>query len=59
MADETQKQTVTLEELMVSSLAMSEATVKLLMPEVNFGMGLQHPKSMKKSYKRTDLPRRK
>jgi hypothetical protein len=30
MADETQKQTVTLEELMVSNLAMSDATVKLL-----------------------------
>jgi hypothetical protein len=47
---------------MVSNLAMSEATVKLLMPQVKFGMGLQHPnekKSMKKSYKRTDFPRRK
>jgi transcription initiation factor IIE alpha subunit len=30
MADETQKQTVTLEELMVSTLAMADATVKLL-----------------------------
>jgi hypothetical protein len=30
MADETKKETVTLEELMVSNLAMSEATVKLL-----------------------------
>ncbi len=30
MADETQKQTVTLEELMVSNLAMADATVKLL-----------------------------
>lgn len=30
MADETQKPTVTLEELMVSNLAMSDATVKLL-----------------------------
>jgi hypothetical protein len=30
MADATQKQTVTLEELMVINLAMSDATVKLL-----------------------------
>jgi hypothetical protein len=30
MADETQKQTVTLEELMVSTLAMADAAVKLL-----------------------------
>jgi hypothetical protein len=30
MADETNKQTVTLEELMVSNLAMSDATVKAL-----------------------------
>jgi hypothetical protein len=30
MADETKKETVTLEELMVSNLAMSDATVKLL-----------------------------
>jgi hypothetical protein len=30
MADETQKQTATLEELMVSTLAMAGATVKLL-----------------------------
>jgi hypothetical protein len=30
MAEETPKQTVTLEELMVSTLAMADATVKLL-----------------------------
>jgi len=30
MADETKKETVTLEELMVSKLAMSDDTVKLL-----------------------------
>jgi hypothetical protein len=30
MADETQKQTVSLEELMVSTLAMADATVKFL-----------------------------
>jgi len=30
MANETQKQTVSLEELMVSNLAMADATVKLL-----------------------------
>jgi hypothetical protein len=30
MADEPKKQTVTLEELMVSTLAMADATVKLL-----------------------------
>jgi len=36
MADETQKQTVTLEELMVSNLAMSDATVKLLIEKDNF-----------------------
>jgi hypothetical protein len=30
MADETPKQSVTLEELMVTNLAMSDATVKLL-----------------------------
>jgi hypothetical protein len=30
MADETKKETVTLNELMVSTLAMSDATVKLL-----------------------------
>jgi hypothetical protein len=30
MADETKKETITLEQLMVSNLAMSDATVKLL-----------------------------
>ncbi len=30
MADETKQQTVTLQELMVSNLAMSDATVRLL-----------------------------
>jgi len=30
MADETKQQTVTLKELMVSNLAMSDATVRLL-----------------------------
>jgi hypothetical protein len=34
MADESENQTVTLEELMVSNLAMAEATVKLLIEKV-------------------------
>jgi hypothetical protein len=36
MVDETQKQTVSLEELMVSNLAMADATVKLLIQKVVF-----------------------
>jgi hypothetical protein len=35
MADETQKQTVSLEELIVSTLAMTDATVKLLIAKVS------------------------
>ena len=36
MADETKKETVTLNELMVSTLAMSDATVKLLIEKSVF-----------------------
>jgi transcription initiation factor IIE alpha subunit len=36
MADETKKQTVTLEQLMVSNLAMADATMKLLIQKGDF-----------------------